>query len=465
MDKLKRKYSFYRILKTISYLMGFPLLVLMVLICSFPIAGGVAFGKSGWYGVLAVVVIWAATTLFQIGFSLIVKGQKARIAFILAISMVLVIGGAVGFDIYASKKIADVQEDYKQYDVDIKDYNYQINWFSPLTSDKKGLAEKFNGRVSNFIDTYNIKFKSKNYGDVNTDLSEIVYNEEDDAYYSQNGMLADGYIFGIKKAMDILITYNEFQAYCKANDKDADEELAAAITALETNANSDWNKYKLTADYKAAYGENGEAYKYMLTIDRLDKILSALGRELQPGMSGVQTLLDLLGKAEYSALLNEINQDLSVDKIVAIINGLGLFEDPITADYLMGMLKGLSFYQSPKAKPIFEFINDERLREYGYAEYYGTVHGAKVASVLISDTQIGEVTMDMKGLPAEYGYSLDQLYQLRADLEYIPTLYPLMAARRYLYMFAGIIGLSIVLAFHFANKEKEAFDELLNGGK
>lgn len=465
MEKLKRKYSFYRVLKTISYLIGFPLLTLMVALCSLPIKGGAAFGATGWYGVLAVVGIWAVVTLLQIGFSLIVKGQKARIAFILILSIALTLGGAIGFDIYAGHKIAEVQDEYKEYDVEIKDYSYQINWFMPVTSGKKSLTEKFNARIGNFMDTYNIKYTSKNYGDLNTDLSEVVYNEEDDAYYSPNGMLADGYVFGVKKALDILITYNEVQAEYKAENKDADEELDAAIAGLEANPDSEWNKYKLTAEYKAAYGENGEAYKYMLTLERLDLILGALGRELEVQVPGLSTILEIAQKAEYAALLTYINEDLNVETIVSIINNLGLFEAPITADFLMGMLSGLSFYQSPQAKPIFDFITDERLREYAFAEYYGTVHGAKVASVLISDTQIGEVTMDLKGMPADYGYSLDQLYQIRADLEYIPQLYPLMAARRYMYVFAGIIGLSIVLSFHFANKEKEAFDTLLNGGK
>lgn len=465
MDKLKRKYSFYRILKTISYLMGFPLLTLMVLICSLPIKGGAAFGATGWYGVYAVLAIWAVVTLLQIGFSLIVKGQQARIAFILVLSMVLVIGGAVAFDIYAGNKIAEVQEKYKDYDVEIKDYYYQVNWFKPMTSGKKSLTDKFNARIGKFIDTYNIKYTSKNYGDYNTDLSEVVYDAEDDAYYSPNGMLADGYVFGIKKAMDILITYNETKAYYKGEGKDADEELSDALTALETDANSEWNQYKLTDEYIAAYGANGEAYKYMLTLDRLDKILSALGRELEPVVGSLNTVLGLVNMEQFQELLAYINEDLDVATIVSLINDLQLFETEITADYLMGMLRGLSFYQSPKATPIFEFIEDERLREYAYADYYGSVHGAKVASVLISDTQIGEVTMDSQGLPAAYGYSLDQLYQLQADLEYIPLLYPLMAARRYMYVFAGIIGLSIVLAFHFANKEKEAFAELLSGGK
>lgn len=465
MDKLKRKYSFYRALKTISYLIGFPLMTLLIYLSSQSFVGESAFGTTAWYGVLAAVAVWALATLLQIGFSFLVKGQRARIALVLIVSILLPLGAAIGFDFYAESKIAQVQEEYKDKDAEIKDYTYQVNWFMPLTSNRKGLAEKFNGRVSKFTSVYNIKFKSKVYGDENTDLSEYTYNKEDDAYYSANGMLADGYIFGVKKALDILITYNETQAYYKSINKNADTELAAALAALESNPNSDWNKYKLTDEYKAAYGANGEAYKYMLTLDRLDLILSALGRELEPGLSGISTLLGLIGMSEYQALLAYINEDLDVATIVTILNNLNLFTPAITADDLMDLLSGLSFYQSPQAKPIFEFIADKRLREYAYADYYGTVHGAKVGSVLISDSQIGEVTMNTSGYPASYAYSLKQLYQMRADLEYIPTLYPLMAARRYMYMFAGIIGLSVVLAYHFANKEKAAFDELLNGGK
>ena len=463
MNKVKRKLSNYRRMKTISYLIGFPLLIVMVFVCSISFIGQSAFEDTWWYGVAAVAALWVVVTLLQIIFSLFAKGWKARTMFTLIVAVGLVLASSIVFDAYMGKEFEKLEKENQEYGVTIENYEYQINWFSTMTTGKKSMTKKFNDSVFDFLKTYHIDYKADNYGDENTDLSEIVYNQEDDAWYSPNGMFADGYIFGIKQALNVLITYHEQQDYFKAQGKDADEELQKALTALENNASSEWNKYKQTAEYKKAYGENGEAYKYMLTLDRLDAILGALGRELEDSVGGLGPILSWVGLEEYAALLSYINEDLDVDTIVTVINTMGLFEEPITRDTLAELLKGFSFYQSPQAKPIFEFIEDENLKEYAYVNYYATVHGAKIGSVLIGP-KIGHVDMNNSGFPEDMGYTLEELYQLRTEISYKPQFYPLFAARRYLYVFAGVIGLSTVLAYHFARKEKELFATLTMEG-
>ncbi len=202
----------------------------------------------------------------------------------------------------------------------------------------------------------------------------------------------------------------------------------------------------------------------MLTIDRLNKILSVLGRELEPFAPDLATLVGLAGMDEFASFFTHLNEDLTVEQIVDVINDLDLFDAPITESDLAEILKEFSFYQSPQARPIFEFIEDKQLREYGYAQYYATVHGAKVGSTLIGDN-LGKVTMDFSGFPADHGYTLEELYELRADLSYKSTLYPLMAARRYMYLLAILVGASCILFYYFQNKEKAAFDDMVQGGK
>ena len=469
MNKAKKKMSCYHSLKTISYLIGFPLLAVMVYVSSTHFMNGAAFEKSAWYGVLAIAALWLVVTILQLGFSLFTKNFKARAMFSIFIAVGLVVASALVFDAYAEKKINEVASEYQQYEnVDVDSYNYQIQWYDNMTSGKSSLAKKFNSNVDNFIRIYNIGYTSKNYGgDTNTDLSPVTYDAKNDVYLSPNGMYSDGYRFGINQALDILITYNEVQNYYKDLDKDADVELAAAIVALENNNNSEWNTYKQTEEYLAAYGEDGEAYKYMLNEERLNSILSVLGYQLEQG--SITGLISVLGNKippEYAQLGDLLNENLNVDTIVEAINDMGIFDETITKNDLFEILKGYSYYQSPKTKPIFEFLEDERLKEYAYAKYYATVQGANVGSVLIGEN-IGCVTMDEGGYPASFGYSLDELYQLRADLSYKPLYYPLFAARRYLYVFAGIIGLSYILAYHFGQKEKEVFDSLdiQKGGK
>lgn len=463
MENVKKKLSLYRILKTVSYLIGFPLMAVMVFSTSLSFRGQSAFGSTAWYGLFLVLGVWLFATIIQIVMHLFLKNYKIRTMVMLAVAVALVLVSAIVIDAVGTKKINDVRDEYKEQAIKAEDYSYQVNWFVTV-SDRGSMTSKLNSNINGFLNIYNIGYTSKDYGGENTDNSEYTYNKEDDAYYSPNGMFCDGYIFGIKQATKILITYHETQAAYKAENKDADEELDAALSELESDSSSDWNQYKQTEEYKAAYGENGSAYKYMLTEERLNLILSALGENLQPALSEIESLLGIMEMDQYLELLDYINKDISVDQIVGIVNSLNLFETPITKEALMVILKDFSFYQSPNAKPIFEFIEDEQLREYAYAKYYATEHGAKVGSVLIGDN-IGNVTMDTSGYPASDGYSLKQLYQLQADLSYKPVLYPFMAARRYLYAFAFLVGLAYLLSYHFANKENELFATLTMGGK
>lgn len=465
MDNVKKKYSCYRSLKTISYLIGFPLLLVMVFATSIQFIGEKAYGFSAFYGVLVIVAIWLVATILQIVLSKVAKNNyKTRTLFALIVTIGLVLVGAIVIDAIGAKTIKNVQDEYKNENILVEDYTYQVNWFSTITSNKESMNDKYLSNVDNFLKTYNIGFTAESYGDENTDLSAITYNKQEDAYYSPNGMYSDGFVFNIHQAIDILITYHQTQAEYKSKNKNADVELNKAINALEANSSSEWNKYKQTAEYKKAYGENGEAYKYMLTEDRLNQILGALGGALEDKVNSIQSMLDFFGKNELSSLLNNINQNLTVDDIITVINSLGLFEDDVDKDSLMGILKEFSFYQSPQTKPIYDFIEDDVLRQYGFAQYYATVHGAKVGSILIGEN-IGKVTMDFSGYPASHGYTLDELYQLKADLSYKSTLYPLMAARRYMYVMAVIIGVSCMLFYHFQNKERELFDEIAMGGK
>lgn len=460
MNVVKRKLSRYRILKTISYLIGFPLLIFMVFMCTMKnFVGQEAFADTAYNGLLVAILLWLGVLVFQVVFCLFVKSHKARTLFTICLSVGVILVTAIVFDSYASKTVEEMQTKYEEYNVTIEDYDYQINWFAPLTSDKTSLTDTFNDSVDDFLRIYNIGYMSDNVGAANTDLTVPEYNAEDDAYYSANGMYSDGYIFGIKQAMYLLTTYHETQQYYKSIGKDADVVLAEALQELEENPDSEWNYYKQSDEYQDAYGEDGEAYKYMLSVERLNLILSALGRELEDDISGLGNLISFIGVENIGDLLGYINQDLNVSIIVEAVNTLGLFEEDITEEEILEILKDFSFYQSPKAKPIFSFIEDEMLKEYGYVTYYANVHGAKVGSVLIGK-DIGHIDMDHNGYPGYTGFTQDQLYQLQADLEYKPALYPYFALRRYLYLFAGIVGLSSFLTVHFANKEKEIFDTL-----
>lgn len=490
MNNVRRKHSMYRILKTISYLAGFPLFIAMVVIGSMEFMSGAAFGETKWNGVYVAFLIWAIITVLQIVFSLFCKNYKGRTMFAIILVIVFMTGGAFAFDIYAKGVIEDVAEEYKNTGVTVKDFTYQVNWYVPF-SDKGGMASSLKSKLDNFTSTYNIGYGGSGYGS-NADGTESKDNENG-APINPNGLYKDGYVFSTPEAMDILITYYTVQDKFKKAGKDADKELEKAIEKLQSNSSSEWNKYKRTSEYTDAYGKNGEAYKYMLSLERLEVIIGKLGGTLSSaknadGMYVLKGLLEMkipfttttvadlitgfLKDKDGNVLLTAeelaslITASLSIDDILPIINALDLFDGMVlTEDNIMDLLSDFIYYQMPTIKPVFYFIDDADLKAYAYAKYAGQVHGAVVGSVLIpnSSGRIGQVTFEANGKPASEAFSLGQIYQLKADLEYQPKLFPLFAARRYMYIFSAIVCLGLILAYHFGNKEKKLFKEIYEG--
>ena len=477
-SKLRKKHNRYRCLKTISYLLGFPLFVLLVLIGSMALFEGDAFSDTKWYGVLVAVAVWAVSIILQIVISIITKSYNGRTLFMLIITLVVMVGGSIFFDFYATKKIDEVPAEYEKYGVEVDSYKYQTGWVITWTS-RDGLANQFVDDVNRFCEIYNIEYKSSNFGKVNGDGSNITYDKEADAYYSENGLFADGYIFGFKQAVQVLIDYNaskfaiendwkETNAETKegkyvANGKNADEELEKALAKVDSSA--EWISYRKTEEYIAAYGPDGRAYKHMLNVDRLAELVVKLSEGLSA--SG------LLDNSIISGALNGVLADwglsvddlksLTLDKVIDLINQTGLLgETEVTVDMVMDLLEDFSFYQDPAVKPKFAFIEDETIRTYAYANYYATVHGANVGSVLIGDN-IGQVTMDASGYPGTMGYTLEQLYDLQARDEVGNSLFGFMIARRYALVCAGITALMIVLFYFYKRKEDETFAQIVNG--
>lgn len=524
MTTLRRKHNRYRCLKTISYLLGYPLFIVLTLVGSMCLFKWDAYTDIKWYGIIACTAMWLVSVALQIIISLITKSYNARTMFMLIVSVLFVLGGSVFCDIYVAKKYEEISAKYAEYGVTLNTYKYEAGWVETWTSEKDGVATEYGEDVYKFCEIYNIEYKSKNYGDYNgnkiddidnakakgiakkdmTDadyvLSKVTYDKKEDAYYSINGLYADGFIFGYKQALDILIDYNQAKfdiehnkvettdkdgnvtVTYELNGKNADEELTKALKALDSD--SEWLAYKNSAEYQEVYGKGGKAYTYMLNIDRLDKILGALGSgvvnskifDIVGGVVNIDKLLAGVGLSKSDL------KSLSVEKLLDVVNGLleGMSADeglgatlagmgidvtkPITEDQLLDILANFSYYQYPTLKPKFSFIKDDNLRTYALANYYATVHGANVGSVLIGEN-VGQVTMSTSGYPADrFAYSLTELYTLKARGE-LAQYYPFMLARRYGYICAGIIALMTVLFYLNKRKEDEAFSLIANGGR
>ena len=497
-----KKRDVNKIIKAIAYGCGFPLFVVFVFLGSIPFMNGSAFAATKNYGVIAAIIMWAIIIVVQLIASAITKNSSGRALICIIMTLVVMIGGAMFVDSWAEKQINSARVQYvrdtegleEDEEVDLADYpsipiknfNYQVNSYVPWTK-KSGLVDSYNATVNEFMRVYNVGYGSSVKGSTNTDGSaygpalekddgELEYwFGEKGAVYKENGLYADGYIFGISVASEILITYYETQALYEKQGKDADAELDLALK--KAAASSEWKAYKNSDEYKAAYGEGGTAEKYMITEGRLNLIAKALGTGLSNGgiwdflRSNEGTLKLITGmfleEGITIAKLNEMGineafmRNMTLDSLIDLVETFGL---ELSAEDIMSLLAAFSDYQVSDVKPVMYFIEDETLRTYAYAKYFGNTHGKNIGSVLIPDKSVdennkttygnvGHITMSTSGLNySENAFSLNAIYELRANSQYAPTVYPLFAMRRYAYIFAGIIALMFVIYYYMEMK-------------
>ncbi len=128
---------------------------------------------------------------------------------------------------------------------------------------------------------------------------------------------------------------------------------------------------------------------------------------------------------------------------------------------LLGILDGLYYYQSPAIKPVWEFYSwvattktevaaAQAYQKYERANYEATTFGKTIGSTLIGDT-LGAGTY-----PSALGLAdLTAVRQLKADLSYKPTFYPLYGVRDMLFFFCGFVVMFYFLSFVAQEKELE----------
>ncbi len=396
-NKLRKKQKRYSFLQTLCYLLGFPLLIILVFFGSTSMIYSDAFQKTRLYGLAAVAAIWLVVTIFQLIVCIFSKNKNTRCAWAMIFSIIFVIGGAVAFDFYAEKQIVKVQEEYKEYKgVTIKDYKYQVNYYETLTTGKSDLTDSYIAMVEDFCRVYNVGVVSKVYNDEkNADGSPVKKDPKTGAYLSENGMYADGYIFSMDEAIDILITILETRQAYAAKGKDADKELEAALATAKSS--SEWNVYKNTAEYKAAYGPDGTAYKHMLTIDKVDTILSILGENLDKLLDNalISDLLSGVIPAAFAPLLDVVDKDLDLATLCDTVNN---FEVGTILSFLEGMLADID-------EDLVDVVYDALLPIIDYAtDATNTIEGLKAMTLL---ELLNALDFDkLNGVTSALGFSL-----------------------------------------------------------
>lgn len=238
MNKMQ-KLTCAKVLKVIFYLLGFPLLMLFVAKDSMIFFNEGAFSETAKNGITAALVLWAGFTLLQIGLYLVLKKQQAvRTIILVVLAVALMLAPIAGLDIRNEKELDKIRTEYSDKGVKVENYSLQKQWFNALSADKResGYAYKLNDRVDNVIRTYGLsEYYPKMYrertqlntavayyqvGGLDGEMIKVTGENINGLFdslktqspyaYNPNGLLYDGYIFGVENALELLIKYNEY---------------------------------------------------------------------------------------------------------------------------------------------------------------------------------------------------------------------------------------------------------------
>lgn len=238
MNKMQ-KLTCAKVLKVIFYLLGFPLLMLFVAKDSMIFFNEGAFSETAKNGITAALVLWAGFTLLQIGLYLVLKKQQAARTIILVIlAVTLMLAPVAGLDARNEKELDKIRTEYSDKGVKVENYSLQKQWFNAISANKResGYAYKLNDRVDNVIRTYGLsEYYPKMYrertqlntavayyqvGGLDGEMIKVTGDNINGLFdslktqspyaYNPNGLLYDGYVFGVENALELLIKYNEY---------------------------------------------------------------------------------------------------------------------------------------------------------------------------------------------------------------------------------------------------------------
>lgn len=238
MNKMQ-KLTCAKVLKVIFYLLGFPLLMLFVAKDSMIFFNEGAFSETAKNGITAALVLWAGFTLLQIGLYLVLKKQQAvRTIILVILAVALMLAPVAGLDIRNEKELDKIRTEYSDKGVKVENYSLQKQWFNAISAKKResGYAYKLNDRVDNVIRTYGLsEYYPKMYrertqlntavayyqiGGLDGEMIKVTGDNIDGLFdslqsqspyaYNPNGLLYDGYIFGVENVLELLIKYNEY---------------------------------------------------------------------------------------------------------------------------------------------------------------------------------------------------------------------------------------------------------------
>lgn len=213
---------------------------------------------------------------------------------------------------------------------------------------------------------------------------------------------------------------------------------------------------------------NGLMEKLSVNLDGLftgegDDIMATIGGLIGPNGS-LSSLISLIktfnidGATYYGFEISGIK--------IPLVNSEYKFDINLKT-IIFDLLGSMYYYQSPTIKPVWEFFtwncgekdlgNGVTMKDlaaayttFQKAEYQAVTWGTTIGSTLIGD-ELGTGTY-----PSSLGLGdLASVQQLKADLSYKPSFYPVYGVRDMLFFFTGAVVLFYYLSFVCAQKEEE----------
>lgn len=251
--------------------------------------------------------------------------------------------------------------------------------------------------------------------------------------------------------------------------KDADGNYVMGLNTAKVEDGGDVLVDLNFSDAFVQVGEDGNV-EYDFDLDHLSDFLNT-------ALNGLMTKLNVnLSEILGGGVVGTINGLLNLIKTFNTDDGIrygleisGIQIPLLDKDYnfaidvssiLTTILEGLYYYQSPAIKPVWEFYtwvagkDDMAMalayQKYERANYEATAFGSMIGSTLVGDT-LGAGTY-----PSALGLAnLTAVRQLKADLSYKPTFYPLYGVRDMLFFFCGVVVLFYFLSFVAQERELE----------
>ncbi|MDR3216420.1 MAG: hypothetical protein LBT55_03280 [Clostridiaceae bacterium] len=502
---VKARVKVFRVLKVLSYLLGFPLMLYAVY------AGARAIGGYDVTKSVSTAAFWVVAgccigfAALHVAIELLLRKKDI---FLRALVTAITALAAITIPVLCVE--ASARKGFNELSDGYANAGYRYDGYEKQLSDYLDRVKAHDRAFGDFLALYNLEGTDGwlSGGNVDTtptadaddekgiflagygDYKHYVFGKDFGGSYGMNGLYADGFIFGYKQAEYILKTYYGVRDEFAKEGLDADEALKAALAALDAEGSA-WREYQKTEEYIRAYGAAPAAAKgetkikiggsdydlydlyaghYYLTPAKVKELLNTftgyiailpVTGDLVAIIEGVASISGMEISEESLAILRDY-RNLDYDGIMQILNDLNIESggQVLNEEFILNLLSDLSFYQSPATYPQMFFIEDASLRDYAYAKYLGTKHGALVGSVLIGDS-VGEVTLNASGnAPMSQSALMSLFARIDAEEEYMTAYYPWLSARNGLIRFGGLIPAAIILAYFFASAEKKSMKRL-----